>query len=280
MTLRNHDKQSTAIEQELSSRDTVRLAKFRRFVEEIDIYLSKKENEKLSEDWFYCISHSYLGCTQIGCIAVACGRGNSQSPYVKLVAELLFPVREYRYTGYNTSRGKLLSFNAQISMKQYNWPDTLSYQTWKEDGYYFGCLQEFYWGWRDDIEYDRKNPNILYYNIDGFLSNCTEYTTKEHIELTKYRTIFWNLFMVSLDDDIYNEQMPNVADLAFIFGFDEHMMRDWCRAVEYVLAGNRLSETCDLHCDTVEGAKFFLHSEDEDEKQRRLESEQVLELLQ
>ena len=65
--------------------------------------------------------------------------------------------------------------------------------------------------------------------------------------------------MVSLDDDIYNEQMPNVADLAFIFGFDEHMMRDWCRAVEYVLSCNRLSENCDLHCDTVEGAKFFLH---------------------
>ena len=263
MTLRNQDKQSMKTEQELSSRDTVRLAKFRRFVEEIDIYLSKEGGVELSGDWFYEISYSSRGCTPIGCIAVACGRGNSQSPYVQLVAELLFPVRDY---GYNTSRKNLLPFNARISMKQYSWPDTLSYQTWKAVGRHAGYMEEFYWGWRDDIEYDRKNPNILYYNIDGFLSNCTEYIIKEHIELTKYRTIFWNLFMVSLDDDIYNEQMPNVADLAFIFGFDEHMMRDWCRAVEYVLAGNRLSETCDLHCDTVEGAKFFLHSEDEGEK--------------
>lgn len=260
MTLRNQDKQSTAIEQELSSRDTVRLAKFRRFVEETDIYLSKKETKKLPEDWFYCISCLDWGCTQIGCIAVACGSGNSQNPYVQLVAELLFPVREYDC---GSITPELLPFNTRISMKQYKWPDTLSYQEWKERG---RGLVEFFWGWRDDIEYDRKNPNILYYNIDGFLSNCTEYIKKEHIELTKYRTIFWNLFMVSLDDDIYSEQMPNVADLAFIFGFDEHMMRDWCRAVEYVLAGNRLSETCDLHCDTVEGAKFFLHSEDEDEK--------------
>ena len=74
--------------------------------------------------------------------------------------------------------------------------------------------------------------------------------------------IFWNLFLAAMDDDIYNEQLATVAELAACFGFDEPMMRDWCRAVEYVFAGNTLSEDCDLECETVEGAKFFLHKEE------------------
>lgn len=75
----------------------------------------------------------------------------------------------------------------------------------------------------------------------------------------KYYIVFWNLFLSTLCNSLYDEEFPIIADLAYYFGFDEHMMRDWCRAVEYVLTGNRLSETCDLQCDTVEGARFFLH---------------------
>ena len=78
----------------------------------------------------------------------------------------------------------------------------------------------------------------------------------------KYYIIFWNLFLAAMDDDIYNEQLATVAELAACFGFDEPMMRDWCRAVEYVFAGNTLSEDCDLECETVEGARFFLHKEE------------------
>lgn len=81
-------------------------------------------------------------------------------------------------------------------------------------------------------------------------------------ENIRYYIIFWNLFLAAMDDDIYNEQLAAVAELAACFGFDEPMMRDWCRAVEYVFAGNKLSEDCDLECETVEGAKFFLHKEE------------------
>ena len=81
-------------------------------------------------------------------------------------------------------------------------------------------------------------------------------------DLMKYYIIFWNLFLAAMDDDIYNEQLATVAELAACFGFDEPMMRDWCRAVEYVFAGNKLSEDCDLECETVEGARFFLHKEE------------------
>lgn len=81
-------------------------------------------------------------------------------------------------------------------------------------------------------------------------------------EALRHYIIFWNLFLAAMDDDIYNEQLATVAELAACFGFDEPMMRDWCRAVEYVFAGNKLSEDCDLECETVEGARFFLHKEE------------------
>ena len=59
----------------------------------------------------------------------------------------------------------------------------------------------------------------------------------------KYYIIFWNLFLAAMDDDIYNEQLATVAELA-------------------VFVGNKLSEDCDLECETVEGARFFLHKEE------------------
>ena len=68
--------------------------------------------------------------------------------------------------------------------------------------------------------------------------------------------------LLAIDDDIYNKQLSNIIELAHYFDFDEPMMRDWCRAVEYVLAGNKLSEDCDLECETVEGARFFLHKKE------------------
>lgn len=47
--------------------------------------------------------------------------------------------------------------------------------------------------------------------------------------------------------------------LAQKLGFTEEMMRDWCHAVEFVFAGNMLSENCGLECETKEGKAFFLH---------------------
>lgn len=81
------------------------------------------------------------------------------------------------------------------------------------------------------------------------------------IELLLY-IIFWNLFLCALNDDIYNEQLPLVIELAHCFKLDEHIMRDLCRGVEYVLSGKKLSSDCDLQCDTVECAKFFLGKEE------------------
>ena len=74
-----------------------------------------------------------------------------------------------------------------------------------------------------------------------------------------WSNVFWNLFLLAIDDKIYNEEAENVADLAAIYHFTPEMMEDWCNAVNYVLSGKRLSKDCDLICKTEAGKKFFLH---------------------
>lgn len=72
--------------------------------------------------------------------------------------------------------------------------------------------------------------------------------------------IFWALFLAAINDDIYNNELIGIIDLAYCLKFNEAMIRDWCKAVEYVLSGNQLKEGCDLQCETEEGKEYFLHA--------------------
>lgn len=77
-----------------------------------------------------------------------------------------------------------------------------------------------------------------------------------------YELIFWLLFIVAIDDDIYDSNLSDIIDLAYCLKFNEEMINDWCRAIEYVLSGNQLCEEgCDLELDTKEGRWFFLHDQ-------------------
>ena len=71
--------------------------------------------------------------------------------------------------------------------------------------------------------------------------------------------IFWMLFIAALDDEIYNHELNSIIDFAYCMDFNEAMIRDWCRAVEYIMQGNRFSGNCNLECETEEGKAFFLH---------------------
>ena len=75
--------------------------------------------------------------------------------------------------------------------------------------------------------------------------------------------IFWLLFLAAIDDDLYNNELSAIIDLAYCLKFDEPIIRDWCRAVQYVLEGNHLAEDCDLTCETAAGKQFFLHEKEE-----------------
>ena len=99
--------------------------------------------------------------------------------------------------------------------------------------------------WREDIVKHRENLTSL--------SNLLK--EGKHA----WSNVFWNLFLLAIDDNIYNEEAENVADLAAIYHFTPEMMEDWCNAVNYVLSGKRLSKYCDFICKTESGKKFFLH---------------------
>ena len=77
---------------------------------------------------------------------------------------------------------------------------------------------------------------------------------------SKLYTVFWNLLLVAMDDELYSEYVPMVAQLAQYLSLDEPIMRDLCRGVKYVLSGKELSPDCDLQCETAEVGKFFLHT--------------------
>ena len=113
---------------------------------------------------------------------------------------------------------------------------------------------------------DYSYSNHLYRRVSFWcedIKECREDLTPLSDLLKKgghrWSNVFWNLFLLSIDDNIYNNEAENVADLAAIYHFTPEMMEDWCNAVNYVLSGKRLSENCDLICKTEAGKIFFLH---------------------
>ena len=122
------------------------------------------------------------------------------------------------------------------------------------------CFEYDYCEYIEDmIHSGNENYSSAYASID--VSYTRSYSVYLSNDTMKLNVIFWNLFLCALDDDIYNKQLSLVVELAHCFKLDEHIMGDICRAVEYVLSGKKLSEDCDLYCETVECAKFFLGHE-------------------
>lgn len=74
-----------------------------------------------------------------------------------------------------------------------------------------------------------------------------------------YRLVFWLLFSASVDDEIFNNELSNIVDLAYCLGFDENLIRDWCKVVAFVIGGGILSEQSPLQLETAEAKLFFLH---------------------
>lgn len=262
MTLRKPENLSNENAQEIYSQDTMKLKKFEAFIRDIGIYLATID----ADDWRKHFRGEYHHDVYQDKIGVVCGQGNSRNIYIKCVVENMLPVQQIE--GIRNDYWHTIQFtgNAQMNDIKESWYEhNFSYDEWESNGGATGA----HFGWRDDIEYDREHIEILSYNI-SYLSEINErnerakksgFSSLDYKCVPIYWNIFWNLFIVALDDEIFNNQMSNVADLAFILGFDEHMMRDWCRAVEYVLSGNRLSQDCNLKCDTIEGENFFLHKD-------------------
>lgn len=176
------------------------------------------------------------GTSEVNFICVAGGDGKSQNPYVKTLVETIFPLFVVNSHRLLLTKTDPVPFNSTVKITDsFGWNKTMDGQNTT--------------AWRADVEFYRNHSEIIDNIIPKLGTNAQMYS------------LFWNLFLTAIDDEIYNSQLSRVIDLAFMFHFDEHMIRDWCRAVEYVLNGNRLSENCDLHCDTIEGSWFFLRDE-------------------
>lgn len=67
--------------------------------------------------------------------------------------------------------------------------------------------------------------------------------------------LFWLIFIVSVDNDNYNENLSIVSDTAYLLGFDEKKLQDWIVAVKGVLEGKKLKE---LKYQTKEAKTFFI----------------------
>ena len=75
-----------------------------------------------------------------------------------------------------------------------------------------------------------------------------------------YSWIFWLLFMAAIDEEIYNNELSTIVDLAYCLKFNEPMMRDWCKVIDYILLGNTLCKESELELETAEGNEYFLHN--------------------
>ena len=271
MTLREKEveEQEEQEEQEEKVIDVIKMEGFIRDVKELAIYLgcfaSATSDEcvttvddyerivlRIKDNWGRQVGENF--------ICVAGGKGQSNNIFVKSVVVNVFPIHNYLINcciGFIDSHG-IVPYSGRIFEKE-------CYEDARRD------ILEHYKtqyspvrSWRDDIKYpeelkwDILRKRLAYQKEDNKIDGDSRYCWVNDI----YYNVFWNLYLLALDDKIYETQLNDVVELASYCGFDEPMMRDWCRAVEYVLAGNKLSEDCDFECETVEGLKFFLHREE------------------
>lgn len=67
--------------------------------------------------------------------------------------------------------------------------------------------------------------------------------------------MFWLIFIVSVDNENYNENLSIVSDVAYLLGFDEERLADWVVAVKGVLEGKKLNE---MEYKTESAKSFFI----------------------
>ena len=217
-------------------RDNLKLSAFNETLTEIGHYLSL--GEEIPGNHHFLTDMETL---TMGIPIILVGNRNKENPYI-LALRSIFENVYYLKTIYECNS----PYKHRIEKNRW-WTccDEADYNNWAK---------------LEDILNEFANPKDSRWGYHiGYTSSTYDHISTSFLKLY---IIFWNLFLCSLDDDIYNEQLPLVIELAHCFKLDEHIMRDLCRGVEYVLSGEKLSPDCDLQCDTVECAKFFLGKEE------------------
>ena len=97
-----------------------------------------------------------------------------------------------------------------------------------------------------------KDENVPLYRSNDFMTMLPLHYCKGSI-------IFWALVMTTINEDFYKNEVNMISDLAVMFDFTEDMLKDWIKAVKYLLDGNMFSEDMPLEFKTAEANKFFKH---------------------
>ena len=139
-----------------------------------------------------------------------------------------------------------------------------------QDNYYLSVLRNIIvTSGQNAVGINRRKPQIISNAEDviNALSSCKTMSVyrdnNPNFEIAEYyELVFWLLFMAAIDDNLYNNSLSDIIDLAYCLKFNEEMINDWCKAVGFVLSGNQLcEEECTLELDTKEGRWFFFHDE-------------------
>lgn len=136
-----------------------------------------------------------------------------------------------------------------------------------QDNQYLSVLRNIIVTSGQDAVNSRRKPQIISNAEDviNAFSSCKTMSLNRddipNLEIAEYyELVFWLLFAAAIDDNIYNNSLSDIIDLAYCLKFNEEMINDWCKAIEFVLSGNQLCEKeCNLKLDTKEGKWFFFH---------------------
>ena len=112
----------------------------------------------------------------------------------------------------------------------------------------------------DAVFNPHKNSPLEIINEQTFVQSYIDmkYRTSEKNSQPYQRFIFWMLFSAAVNDEIYNNELANIIDLAYCFDFNEKLLRDWCTAVNFVATNGKLDKNSPLQLETETGKKFFL----------------------
>lgn len=110
------------------------------------------------------------------------------------------------------------------------------------------------------VWFPKSNYNDEKITIKELIDECSTKDNEPHdhnlnrkISNFGGEVIFFALMTIAIDNELYNENISIISDMAYIIGFNPEMMNDWIYVVKIILEGKKI----DLKKLNTEEGKFF-----------------------
>ena len=102
-----------------------------------------------------------------------------------------------------------------------------------------------------DLDYSDKNITIK-----ELIDACSE-SVDDNFYINDFggQIIFFALMTIAIDNELYNEKVSIISDMAYLIGFNSEKIKDWVFVVKTVLEGEKI----DLDKLNTEEAKEFFY---------------------